>query len=415
VSARIVWLSLANPLLLQGVPHHVLVDRPTEIVAEVPDAGARRLLRAEGARVIYWRRSDWDQAVAGLSPPEIDEVVHRRRQSYDLRRVRHGELELTLRRCIGQAAVAAGPLSASADSGAGPGLYVRRVLDILGATPYAGMSAREAFDVYVHSKEQARTYAEEAAGALGKEGGSHFREVADSVARDFAATNHAATRAGHLDLTTTRLHVSVRRVYLVTPFEPSLEESARRRYDVAERWHGGGLVVWPVDELEIFGTRKVELVDIDPAFLQGALVRLTPAQLGREVKRRLAAPPGRDAWLRLVDRLWLQAAVDGKRLAATLQGHDAALAAEVRQANAAELPRLLATWSHGNGLGGQAAAADARAARDRARACNAEAVEDADLVAALDEDGGDAAGAAASRRVRDTLVELADALGKGAP
>src|SRR6516162_9787043 len=102
MGARIVWLSVANRLLLHGAPYHVLVDRPTEIVAEVPDLQVRRLLRADagGARVLYWRRRDWDEAVKGLSPAEVDDVVHRRRRLYDMRGVLHGELDLSLRRCV---------------------------------------------------------------------------------------------------------------------------------------------------------------------------------------------------------------------------------------------------------------------------------------------------------------------------
>ncbi len=415
MSARIVWLSVANRILLQGAPHQVLADRPQEVVVSVADSDARRLLHAgAGARVLYWRPRDWYDAVAGLSAAEVDEVVRRRRQSYDVRAVRHGELDLTLRRCVGLAAAASSPGARALDG------YVGQLLARLGEQPWAGLSAREAFDLYVRSKEQARTEAEAAAAALGESGGARFRQIADSVTRDFAAVASTATRAGQPDLVATRLDVNVRRVYLVRPFEPDLEAAARRRHNVVARWHDGGLVAWPERERDTFGHRKLSLVDLDPAFLARALAELTPAQIDREVKRRLATPPGRDAWLRLVDELWLQAAIDARRLAATLRAREPALAADVDRANAEELPRLMGVWSHGNGLApapAEAGAGDRAAGTplERARACHAEAIADAEFVAGLDEDAGDAAAALASHKLRDWLAGAKDALGGRTP
>jgi len=381
----ILWISLVHKLLLVGVPHTVLASRPTGMIVSAGEKEAARLAGpGGGGTILYFTRGEYDEAVRGLTPAEIDEVIAARLAAANL--VNDGEwaVSTAVRRCLARSAVDKQDAYFT--------LALTLLADLL-QDRFKGFSDKELFDAIERTKARLRAEAQAAAADV-PAAATRFRELEADAARDLSDLAEPAISLGLPDYRKISLYVDVERVYFVTPLDARLTQKLNAVHAVYVPFDGGAAVEWKVRRAGELPAAKV--MDVGGDRLLDLVSRFAKPQLLRELKQRRAAAidaAAYDAWF---DVLLLESALTTQKAGKVLAERGRSLAAAVVKVAEREGARLRRRWMSGSTY----------ATPGPLRACHQGADTTAELVRTLALAKKDTDAAARMQKVRAALAAM---------
>jgi hypothetical protein len=382
----ILWIPLLHKLLLGDVPHTVVATRPAGWVIAADDQAAVRLVGPDrGGSILYFTRAEYDEAMQGLTPAEIDEVIAKRAAAASA--VDDGEWAVAtgLRRCLARAAVD------KQDAYFAQGLAI--LADLL-KDRFKRFTDRELFDAIERGEAQLRAEARGAAREA-PEAATRFHDIESGIAHDLGGLAEPAVSLGLPDYRKVELHVDVGRVYFIAPFDPRLADKLKSARAVHVPFDGGVAVQWIVRRVSELG-HHVQVLDVGGDRLLDRISRLTRPQLLRDLKRQHGTPVNAssyDAWL---DVLLLESALAVHKAAKLFAEHGRSFAPAVVKVAQGQATRLRRRWEAGS----------VYAAPGTLRACHHSVDATAKLVRTLALAGHDAGAVERMQGVRDALAAM---------
>ena len=396
----ILWIPLIKKLLLVGIVHTVLQSRPEGLIVAANEAETRKLLALDSTvAVLYWSREDYDDAIRDLKLTDIDEVVKHRLAVTKLPDDAEWAVAVAIRRCVALSALTWGGAKNSALE-----RYFDAALALLAdllREQFRGFGEKDLLTAIEMEKAHLRAEARAAQVDLPALA-THFRDIEAGVTQDFAGLAETALSLGFPDLRQSELHVDVKRVYYLSPFDAGLESKLRAMQSTYYALDGGVAVQWPARRLDELANYRPRVLYVGGDRLVAALVQLARPQLLRDLRGALATTPDARAYQAWFDVLLLDSALTTQQAAKVLMARKHGGGPAVALVAKNEAARLRRLWSKGSMY-----ATTGAPARGRLLACQRHAQTTATLALALAAAGGHAEATSRMREAQQALDALA--------